>query len=304
MIIVTGGAGFIGSNIVQELNKQGITDILIVDNIYSEEKQKNLHSLKFTTYVDKNDFRRMINSSNIFHDISIDAIIHQGACSDTLNNYADYLIDNNYQYSKDLLKFATDNTDRFIYASSAAVYGNSRDSQPYMHNECPLNLYGCYKLFFDNYVRSLTKVPKLTVGLRYFNVYGPREAHKGRMASTVFQFSKQYKETGITKLFAGMYHRDFVYVKDVVDVNLFFFKKELPFKGIVNVGTGIARPFTDIAKIVSDGKARIDYVPVPQGVVRSYQQFTKADLNSLRDAGYLTMMTSLEDGIKETLLSK
>ena len=231
LIIVTGGAGFIGSNLIQQLNQRGERNILLVDNFapaanLSGPKFLNLHGAQFADYMDKREFRAALKSGE-FENTKIRAILHQGACSNTLEDDGRYMMDNNFTYSKELLHFATDRKIPFVYASTAAVYGASTEFTEVPANERPLNVYGYSKLVFDDYVRRLTPQFKSTVvGLRYFNVYGPREQHKGRMASVIHHFTRQLKDTGTIRMFVGSggyadgeQRRDFVYVKDLARIN-------------------------------------------------------------------------------------
>jgi ADP-L-glycero-D-manno-heptose 6-epimerase len=323
MLIVTGGAGFIGSNLVHELNSHGIGDILIVDNLANATKHKNLTGARFTDYMDKREFRRAFNQ-NALGASRIDAILHQGACSNTLEDDGAYMMDNNFQYTKELLTFAIRQGVPLIYASTAAVYGLSGPGRftPVGDNESPLNVYGFSKLAFDNYLRHLFAqgtVPMTVVGLRYFNVYGPREQHKGRMASVIHHFARQMAETGKVRLFAGTggygdgeQRRDFVYVRDLARINMFFAQVgpyaplhgagHATFQGIVNAGSGAARTFNDVARALMrvHGEAAIEYIPFPADLAGRYQHFTEADLQSLRELGCDMEMTSLEQGIVET----
>ncbi|WP_163329272.1 ADP-glyceromanno-heptose 6-epimerase [Desulfurobacterium thermolithotrophum] len=302
MIIVTGGAGFIGSNIVEELNKRGISEILIVDSLENSEKHRNLNRLEFLDFIDKRDF---IENLSKFQDLNIEAIFHQGACSNTMEYNGRYMMENNYNYSKKLLHFAMDNKIRFIYASSASVYGTGKNGfREVKECEYPLNIYAFSKFLFDQYVRRIIDNAEIQiVGLRYFNVYGSQENHKGRMASVVFHFHNQILKEGKVKLFEGSenFKRDFIYVKDAVSVNMFFFENTDK-KGIFNCGTGKARSFLDIAKIMQhlyDKDVKIEFVPFPEELKGKYQTFTEADLSSLRSIGYKENFYSLEKGIKE-----
>ncbi len=302
MIVVTGGAGFIGSNIVKELNEKGIKEILIIDNLENSEKHKNLNRLEFLDFIDKRDFMENLSK---FQGLDIEVIFHQGACSDTMEYNGKYMMKNNYEYSKQLLQFAIDNKIRFIYASSASVYGTGKNGfRENRECEYPLNIYAFSKFLFDQYVRRVIGGTEIQiVGLRYFNVYGPQENHKGKMASVVFHFHNQILEEGKIKLFEGSenFKRDFIYVKDVVNVNMFFFEN-VDKKGIFNCGTGKARSFLDIAKIMQqlyDKDVKIDFVPFPERLKGKYQTFTKADLTKLREVGYENPFTELEIGVKE-----
>lgn len=319
MIIVTGGAGFIGSNLVHLLNRIGERDILIVDNLapapnLSGPKFLNLAGAEYTDYMDKTEFRRAV-AGTAFDPRQIRAILHQGACSNTLEDDGRYMMDNNFTYSKELLHFATANKIPFIYASTAAIYGASTNFNEIAVNERPLNVYGYSKLVFDNYVRRLMPEFKSTVvGLRYFNVYGPREQHKGRMASVLHHFTRQLKDTGTIRMFEGSggydngeQRRDFVFVNDLARINMFFagLLPESPRKithAIVNAGTGKARTFKAVAEALMQvhGPGKIEYIPFPGDLKDRYQHYTQADIAGLRSAGYTDPFTSLEEGVRET----
>ncbi len=299
MIIVTGGAGFIGSNIVKGLNDLGEDRIIVVDNLKNAEKVKNLSSLKIYDYVDKEYF---VNNLESFKGVRV--IFHQGACTNTMEGDGRYVMNNNYEYSKRLLNFCINSGIRFIYASSASVYGDGkRGFREERECERPLNVYAYSKFLFDEYVRRIMESsPVQIVGLRYFNVYGPGEGHKGRMASVVYQFYNQIKREGKIRLFEGSesFKRDFIYIKDVVKVNLFFYERE-KISGIFNCGTGRARSFLDIAEIMREiwGNVEIEFIPFPEELKGKYQTYTCADLKRLREAGYKDKFTSLEEGIKD-----
>lgn len=307
MIIVTGGAGFIGSHLVQELNRRGRTDILMVDNLTRAEKFRNLADLVIQDYLDKREFRARLDAGTF--DLKPEAVFHQGACSDTMGGDGRYMLENNFSDSRALLHWCLKRRVPLVYASSAATYGGSREFAIEPQNERPLNVYGYSKLLFDQHVRSLLpEAPSPVVGLRYFNVYGAREQHKGRMMSVLHQLLKQLVETGACRLFQGTegygdgeQARDFIHVDDIVDINLFFAEKGG--RGIHNAGTGAARSFNAIAQSIIRhlGKGRIEYVPFPEELRGKYQSFTQADLTTLRQAGYVRAMTSLEDGIARTL---
>ncbi|MGA2674330.1 MAG: ADP-glyceromanno-heptose 6-epimerase [Terracidiphilus sp.] len=323
MLVVTGGAGFIGSNLVHELNAHGITDILVVDNLANAIKFRNLHGARYVDYMDKREFRRAI-AENSLGAGKIEAIFHQGACSNTLEDDGVYMMDNNFKYTKEVLAFSIRAGAPLVFASTAAVYGLSGPGHftATIENERPLNVYGYSKLVFDHYFRhqlSLDRVPIAAVGLRYFNVYGPRELHKGRMASVIHHFTKQMKETGKVRLFAGSggygdgeQRRDFVYVRDLARLNMFFaqigpyaVKAGEPrkfYRGVVNAGSGASRTFNDVAKALMavHGEAAIEYMPFPADLEGRYQHFTEADLTSLRKLGCSLAMTPLEEGIVET----
>ena len=319
MIIVTGGAGFIGSNLVHQLNLAGESDILVVDNLapapnLSGPKFLNLAGAEFADYMDKREFRAALKSGE-FEAARVRAVLHQGACSNTLEDDGRYMMDNNFTYSKELLHFATEHRVPFVYASTAAVYGASTTFSEDPDNERPLNVYGYSKLVFDNYVRRLTPTFKSTVvGLRYFNVYGPREQHKGRMASVIHHFTRQLKDTGVIRMFQGSggyadgeQRRDFVFVHDLARINMFFggllpASSRRPVHAIVNAGTGEARTFKAVAEALMavHGPGRIEYIPFPGDLKNRYQHYTQADIAGLREAGYTEPFTSLEEGIKQT----
>lgn len=312
MIIVTGGAGFIGSNLAHELNAQGQDDILLVDNlsdaISPHKKFSNLAGVRFADYMDKVEFRKAL-ACGMFGKSHIEAIFHQGACSNTLEDDGRYMMDNNFTYSKEMLHFALQHSIPFIYASTAATYGLSTQFKEVPENERPLNIYGFSKLVFDNYVRrNQASFASTVVGLRYFNVYGPREIHKGRMASVIHHFTKQLKDTGTIRMFEGSggygngeQRRDFVFVRDLAKMNIFFAFGDVR-KAIVNAGTGKSRSFNDVAKALMEvhGPGKIEYVPFPPDLNARYQHFTEADTRGLRAAGFEAPFTELEAGIGET----
>lgn len=298
MIIVTGGAGFIGSNLVRGLNAEGHTDIVVVDDLEHGPKSRNLNSLSFTDLVDYRDFAD--NLDDWFRG-DVRAVFHQGACSDTMERDGRFMMRVNYEYSKALLDRCL-GVCPFLYASSASVYGDGDDDfieDP--ESEYPLNVYAFSKCLFDRHVRTiLPSAPTQVLGLRYFNVYGPQENHKGRMASVIFHFHHQIAEHGELKIFEGSekFLRDFVYVDDAVSMNLHFFR-EGKTSGIFNCGTGTTRSFRELAEIVASHYegAKVGEKPFPAELVGKYQAYTKADLSNLRRAGYEEPPTSLEDGV-------
>ena len=308
MIIVTGGAGFIGSNLVKGLNEQGIEDILVVDNLGSSLKFRNLNGLKFKDYLHKEDFLTRLETGR-FHGQAIEAIFHNGACSNTMEPDGNYMMANNYEYSKIMLHHALEHRIPFIYASSASVYGDG--AQGFREEsacEEALNVYAYSKLQFDRYVRQvLPAASSQVVGLRYFNVFGPQENHKGRMASVAFHFHNQLLENGVIKLFEGTdgysngeQRRDFIYVKDVVRVNLHFWQNP-QLSGVFNCGTGTAHSFNDVARalIVHYGKGNIEYVLFPEALKGKYQSFTESDASQLRQAGFVAAFTPLAEAVAD-----
>lgn len=309
MIIVTGGAGFIGANIVKGLNARGIKEIVVVDDLTDGKKFVNVTDLEIMDYLDKEDFIEKIGNNEKFkHEIQ--AIFHQGACSDTTEWNGRYMMKNNYEYSKMLLDYALARNINFLYASSAAVYGDGKIFKESREYEKPLNVYGYSKFLFDQYVRQvLPNAKSQIVGFRYFNVYGPREQHKGAMASVAYHHHQQLPQTGVVKLFEGWdgyghgeQKRDFVYVQDVVDVNLWCWQNKT-ICGIFNVGTGASQTFNDVANAVIawHGRGAIEYIPFPDHLKGRYQSFTQADISHLRDAGYPHPFKTVEAGVSAYL---
>ena len=298
MIVVTGGAGFIGSNIVKGLNEAGEENIIVVDNLSNAEKHLNLNSLSIADYIDKDEFLQKLNKFQ-----NVRAIFHQGACSSTTEQDGKYMMSNNYEYSKTLLNYCLENSIDFLYASSASVYGNGKAGFAEKREaEYPLNVYGFSKFAFDNYVRRvLPQVKSQVLGLRYFNVYGPQENHKGRMASVAFHLFHQLQETGKMKLFegSGNFRRDFIHVADTVKINLHFYESKT--SGIFNAGTGKARSFEDIASTLQSlhGSGGIESIPFPEDLRGKYQEFTEAGLDKLRASGYSGEFMSLEEGVQQ-----
>jgi len=309
MIVVTGGAGFIGSNIIKALNRRGIADILVVDNLKEGKKFINLADCDIADYLDKDDFIDLIYSKEL-SDLKITAIFHQGACSTTTEWDGQFMMRNNYQYSVDLLHYCLENKIQFIYASSAAVYGMGTVFKEERQYESPLNVYGYSKFQFDQYVRLVAADScSQVVGLRYFNVYGPREQHKGSMASVAFHHYNQLKDTGVVKLFQGSdgyadgeQCRDFIYIDDVVAVNLWFLDNPQQ-AGIFNVGTGRSEPFNAIANAVIGwyGSGKIEYIAFPEHLKDSYQSFTQADITALRNIGYEAPFLTVSAGVSSYL---
>ena len=301
MIIVTGGAGMIGSNIVKALNEQGITDITVVDNLKDGTKFVNLVDLDITDYMDKEDFIASVMAGDDLGDI--EAVFHEGACSATTEWDGKYMMDNNYQYSKELLHFCLEREIPFLYASSAATYGGRNDNfieeRAY---EQPLNVYGYSKMLFDHYVRQiLPEANSQVCGFRYFNVYGPREGHKGSMASVAFHLNTQLNNGENPKLFEGSdnFKRDFIHVSDVAAVNLWFWKNGV--SGIFNCGTGRAESFRAVADaaLAYHQKGQIEYIPFPDKLKGRYRAYTKADLTKLRAAGYDKPFKTVAEGVAD-----
>ena len=308
MIIVTGGAGFIGSNIIQALNVAGYRDILVVDDLSDGTKFVNLVDLDIADYMDKDEFISLIVSGE---DLGpIEAIFHQGACSSTTEWDGKMMMDNNYAYSKDLLHYCLDRGIPFLYASSAATYGNGETFVEERQYEAPLNVYGYSKFQFDQYVRQvLPDASSQIVGFRYFNVYGPREQHKGTMASVAFHLNNQVKAGENPKLFKGTQGyadggqtRDFLYVGDVAAANLWFMNHP-QHSGIFNLGTGQAEPFKAVAEAVikHHGKGEIEFIDFPPHLVGRYQNFTQADLTKLRATGFDLPFKTVAEGVAEYL---
>ncbi|MGE9553142.1 ADP-glyceromanno-heptose 6-epimerase [Erwinia amylovora] len=301
MIIVTGGAGFIGSNIIKALNDQGHTDILVVDNLKDGTKFANLVDLNIADYMDKEDFLIAILADEELGDI--EAVFHEGACSSTTEWDGKYMMDNNYQYSKELLHYCLERQIPFLYASSAATYGgrneNFIEERQY---EQPLNVYGYSKMLFDHYVRDiLPEAESQVCGFRYFNVYGPREGHKGSMASVAFHLNTQLNNGENPKLFEGSdnFKRDFIYVEDVAAVNLWFWQNGV--SGIFNCGTGRAESFQEVADAALNfhQEGEIEYIPFPEKLKGRYQAFTLADQTKLRAAGYDKPFKTVAEGVAE-----
>ena len=328
-IVVTGAAGFVGANIVKALNARGEHDVLAVDDLQAGDKFVNLVDCDIADYLDKEDFLRELGNGAF--DGSIAAILHQGACSDTTGTDGRYMMQNNYRYSRELFEYCVDEEIPYIYASSAAVYGSGGEFREERACEEPLNVYGYSKFLFDHYVRrNWAERSAQVVGLRYFNVYGGREQHKGRMASVAFHFFNQYCANGKVNLFAGSggygngeQRRDFVSVEDVVGVNLYFLDNPRQ-SGIFNVGTGAAQSFNDVAVATVNACRKhagqpplalaelqrqgvIEYIPFPSDLAGKYQSFTQANITALRGAGYAAPMLTVEDGVAryiETLFAR
>ena len=323
MIIVTGGAGFIGSNLVKAINQRSGDDVLVVDNMSNTAKISNLADCTIADYRDKNDFyQSIVNFEKI---TGLEAVLHQGACSDTMVTDGRYVMQNNYQYSKALLEYCQHFKVPYVYASSASVYGTGKDFRESPECECPLNAYAYSKLAFDQHVRyrqNELSIP--VVGLRYFNVYGPREQHKGRMASVAYHFFNQFKKEGKVRLFCGsdgyedgQQLRDFISVEDVVKVNLFFLENQ-QISGIYNLGTGKSQSFNDVAQAVVNyfqkekglgslslesikAQNLIEYISFPDNLKGKYQSYTQADISNLRSSGYDQQFLNVQQGVENYL---
>ncbi|RLA07990.1 MAG: ADP-glyceromanno-heptose 6-epimerase [Gammaproteobacteria bacterium] len=315
MIVVTGGVGFIGSNLVKALNKKNQNDILVVDDLTDGTKVINLADCDIADYQDKNLFIQNIKNNSLPKNIT--AIVHLGACSSTIEWDGHFIMNNNYEYSKTLFHYAVDNNIQFIYASSASVYGAGDKFAEKREHEKPINMYAYSKFLFDVYVRNFwQKYGKNSqvVGLRYFNVYGPREQHKGDMSSVAYKLNSQIPKTGVAKLFKGTdgykngeQLRDFVYVGDTVNVKLWLLENPA-ISGIFNVGTGVAQSFKDVANAVIDyhKTGKIEYIDFPKHLIGYYQSYTQADILSLKKAGYDKNFKNVQQGVLEylTLLNK
>ena len=310
MIVVTGGAGFIGSAIVWKLNQMGIDNIIIVDELGKDDKWKNLNGLKYVDFIHKNDFMGLALQRTM--QFKITSIIHMGACSATTEKDADYLMDNNVHYSQELAKYSLEKGIRFIYASSAATYGDGSDG--YNDNESklevlrPLNMYGYSKQLFDLWIKRNALLDKVA-GVKYFNVYGPNEYHKEDMRSVVHKAFEQVRDKGKVRLFKsykseykdGEQKRDFIYVKDAVDMTLFFLEHEEK-NGIYNIGTGRAQTWIELvtALFKAVGKPiNIEYVDMPEDIREKYQYFTEANLTKLRNTGYNKPIMNVEEGVTD-----
>lgn len=313
--IVTGAAGFIGSNLVKALNERGISDIIAVDNLKKADKFKNLIDCDIADFLDKEDFLKMLQVGAFNGRVRV--LLHQGACSDTMETDGRYMMENNYRYTLALFEHCQREKLPFLYASSASVYGGSSVFRESRECEAPLNVYAYSKFLFDQIVRRRWQQRSAqVVGLRYFNVYGPREAHKGRMASVAYHFFNQYRAEGKVKLFEGCdgyvnggQLRDFISVDDVVKVNMYFLDN--PDKsGIFNLGTGHAQSFNDVAvatiNTLRGGNATlgelqkegvITYIPFPEQLRGKYQSYTQADMGALRGIGYAEPFLTVEQGV-------
>ena len=308
MLIVTGGAGFIGSNLVKMLHDRGYDDIVVVDDLVDGHKFVNISDLPIADYLDKDEFLERLAEPRFVKGLK--AVLHQGACSATTEWDGRYMMQNNYGYSQVLLRHCLEHNVQYIYASSAAVYGASETFAEDPAFENPLNVYGYSKLQFDRYVRRVVpEPPSQVVGLRYFNVYGPREQHKGSMASVAFHFNNQLEAEGEVRLFEGSggygdgeQRRDFIYVDDACAVNIWFLEHP-DVSGIYNTGTGRAQTFNDVANAVIGyhGRGSIRYIPFPDHLKGAYQSYTEADLGQLRATGCDVEFRPVEEGVPEYL---
>ncbi|MGD9162355.1 MAG: ADP-glyceromanno-heptose 6-epimerase [Desulfobacteraceae bacterium] len=312
-VIVTGGAGFIGSCFVRKLNREGIDDILIVDDLKDSEKWKNLRDLRFSDYIHKNVFLETVNSGRLKYDPQ--AVVHMGACSSTTENNADYLMENNYRFTRILAEWAAKRDIRFLYASSAATYGDGRKGFSDgldLHFLYPLNKYAYSKHLFDLYAERYGLFNKI-IGLKYFNVFGPNEYHKGEMASVVLKAFNQIKEKGNVNLFKshrddyadGEQMRDFIYVKDCVDV-MWWLLMYSNVNGLFNLGTGCARSWNDLIKAVFSAmglETNINYIDMPLAIRDNYQYFTQAEMGRLRETGCPLDFQSLEETVRDYIVN-
>jgi len=309
MHIITGGAGFIGSNLVRLLGDKTGDDIVVVDDLSDGHKFVNIADLQVADYLDVDEFATLLESDPGYMK-NVQSVLHQGACSATTEWDGRYMMSNNFGYSKNLLHHCLANNIPYLYASSAAVYGGAKVFAEFPENELPLNVYGYSKLLFDQYVRRISlEAGQQVVGLRYFNVYGSREQHKGSMASVAFHFNNQINDDGEVRLFEGTdgyadgeQRRDFVFVDDVCEINLWFLEHR-EVSGIFNAGTGKAQSFNDVADAVVawHGKGKKTYIPFPDHLKGAYQSFTEADLTQLRAAGYDREFHDVASGVASYL---
>lgn len=310
MLIVTGGAGFIGSGLIAALNARGLDDILVVDELGKDNRWKNLCGLSFSDYIEKDDFLELVKGRRITG--PIEAVFHMGACSSTTETNAAFLVKNNYEYTKVLALYAIEKKIRFIYASSAATYGDGsagfKDDQDKIETLRPLNMYACSKQMFDVWALKKGFFDKIA-GLKYFNVFGPNEYHKGAMRSFVLKAFEQINSEGKVKLFKsynpqykdGDQIRDFIYIKDALAMTLFFMDNP-NINGLFNIGTGLGRSWNDLANAVfaaMEKEVQIEYIEMPQELRGKYQYFTQADISKIRKAGWSKKTISLEDSIKD-----
>jgi len=304
-LVVTGATGFIGAHLARELANRGAGPILAVDDLTDGTKFRNVVDVDLSGYLDKADFLARIEADRLAH-ASVRAVFHLGACSDTTEWDGRRMMADNYTYSVAVYEWCRRHSIPLVYASSAAVYGGNARFTEVRENEAPLNVYGYSKVLFDRYVRERADgVRSPVVGLRYFNVYGPGETHKGRMASVMFHFARQLERTGVVRLFEGSggygngeQRRDFVYVEDVARVTAWFLDRP-EVSGIFNVGTGAARSFNDVARLIVDwfGRGQVEYIPFPEDLLAAYQHFTEADLTLLHRAGCDVPLRPIEEGV-------
>ena len=314
MIIVTGGAGFIGSAFVWKLNQEGIEDIVVVDRLGKTDKWKNLVNLRFVNYIHKDEFYDLIYNDTL--SFEVEAIIHMGACSSTTERDADYLWQNNFAYTGQLAEWALERNIRFIYASSAATYGDGKQGFSDDHSKIselkPINMYGYSKQVFDLRVLRHSWENKIA-GIKFFNVFGPNEYHKGDMTSVIFKAFNQIKETGKVRLFKsylpqypdGGQMRDFVYVKDCIDVLWWLFKNQ-DVNGIFNLGTGKARTWNDLISAVFAAmgtRQKIEYIEMPEPIRNQYQYFTQAEMDKLHSVGCPVSFSSMEDSVRDYVVN-
>lgn len=314
MIIITGGAGFIGSAFIWKLNQEGRDDIVIVDQLGTDDKWKNLVNRRFIDYIHKDDFLEMVDTDRV--PFKIDALIHMGACSSTTERDADYLWHNNYVYTKLLAEWALNHSIRFIYASSAATYGDGTqrfsDDHKLIKDLKPINMYGYSKQIFDLWVLR-NSLEKKIAGIKFFNVFGPNEYHKGDMSSIIFKAFHQITRTGKVQLFKsykkdyrdGGQMRDFVYIKDCVNA-MWWLLKNPKVNGIFNLGTGKARTWNDLIKAVFTAvkkKTNIEYIPMPEALRNQYQYFTEAQMSKLKKAGCPVKFSTLEDSVRDYVVN-
>ena len=310
MIVVTGGAGFIGSAVVAKLNELDTDNIVIVDRLGEKEKWKNLVGLRYADIYHKDEFLDLVIEDSL--PFEVEAMVHLGACSSTTENNADYLLYNNYKYSQALCAYCLEKDARFIYASSAATYGDGAngylDDEENLNSLHPLNMYGYSKHMFDLWAKREEILDEI-VGLKYFNVFGPNEYHKGEMRSVVHKAYGQIKESGKVKLFKSYYEnfkdgkqkRDFVYVKDAVDMTLHFLQNRDK-NGLFNIGTGKARTWVDLVNSIfkaMDLEPNIEFIEMPEELKGKYQYFTEAKIGKIKKAGYKNKITSLEDAVDD-----
>ncbi len=310
MIVITGGAGFIGSSVVKKLNDEGISEIVIVDNLGNSEKWKNINGLNFIDYFNKKEFYEMVINETV--PFSIETVIHMGACSSTTEYDADYLMQNNLRFSKELIKYCLPQRARFIYASSAATYGDGEkgysDNEENISELRPLNMYGYSKQLFDIWLQNMDLLDKVA-GLKFFNVYGPNEYHKGDMRSVVHKAYEQILQTGKVKLFKsyredykdGGQKRDFIYIKDIMDI-IYYFMENPDINGLYNLGTGDASTWLELVTPIFEAVGKpvnIEFIEMPDTLKDKYQYFTQADITKLRKSGYSKEMHNVKAGVKD-----